>query len=118
MRILVDENIPSMTVVALKEKGHDVLDLRGSTRQGLADSEVWAVAQGEHRLLITTDKGFASRRHERHSGVIVVHLRQPNRLRIHQRVMTALNLFSSSEWAGTTLTMRDRVQSVTRFQSG
>lgn len=75
MRILVDENITSVTVVALKGMGHDVLDLRGSTRQGLADSEVWAVAQGEHRLLITTDKGFASHRHEKHWGIIVVHPR-------------------------------------------
>ncbi|HVN80907.1 MAG TPA: DUF5615 family PIN-like protein [Terriglobia bacterium] len=46
MWILVDENITSITVVALKEMGHDVLDLRGTARQGLADSEVWAVARG------------------------------------------------------------------------
>jgi len=109
MWILVDENITSITVVALKEMGHDVLDLRGTAR-------LWAVAQGEHRLLIMTDKGFGSRRHEKHSRVIVVHLRQPNRLRIHQRVMTALKRFSSSEWEGTTLMLRDHVQSVTQYR--
>jgi len=34
MRILVDENIPRITVSALRELGHDVKDLRGTAAQG------------------------------------------------------------------------------------
>ena len=30
MRIFVDENIPAMTVEALREAGHDVIDIRGT----------------------------------------------------------------------------------------
>lgn len=70
MRILVDENVPLMTVPALREDGHDVLDIRGTRLQGLADDQLWELAQRERRLLITTDKGFARRREEPHGGIL------------------------------------------------
>lgn len=38
MRILVDENIPIMTVHALREMGHEVKDIRGTADEG---SSVW-----------------------------------------------------------------------------
>jgi uncharacterized protein (DUF433 family) len=56
MRILVDENIPRMTVTALVSLGHDVVDIRGTARQGLADPDLWALAVAESRILVTTDK--------------------------------------------------------------
>ena len=59
MRIFVDENIPLMTVEALRAMGHDVRDIRGTPSEGLRDDVLWEVAQREERLLITTDKGFA-----------------------------------------------------------
>ena len=37
MKICVDENIPLVTVVELRNLGHDVLDIRGTTEQGLTD---------------------------------------------------------------------------------
>lgn len=58
MKVLVDENIPHTTVDYLRELGHDVKDIRGTADQGLADSNLWALAMSEGRLLITTDKGF------------------------------------------------------------
>ena len=32
MKILVDENIPNITVHGLRAMGHDVLDIRGTER--------------------------------------------------------------------------------------
>ena len=40
MDILVDENIPLMTVAALRDAGHNVKDVRGSVQQGLSDTSV------------------------------------------------------------------------------
>ena len=57
MEILVDENIPLMTVAGLRKLGHDVKDIRGTGEQGLPDSELWALALAEERMPITTDKG-------------------------------------------------------------
>ncbi|HQU70868.1 MAG: DUF5615 family PIN-like protein [Calditrichaeota bacterium] len=59
MKIFADENIPRMTVETLRELGHDVLDIRGTVREGIPDTQVWEITQSEKRLLISTDKGFA-----------------------------------------------------------
>jgi predicted nuclease of predicted toxin-antitoxin system len=114
MKIFVDENIPLMTVQALRELGHDVLDIRGTADEGIADDALWEIIQREGRLLITTDKGFAQHRDESHHGILIVRLRQPNRRKIHQRAMQAVAQFTADEWPGVLVTMRDMVQSVWR----
>ena len=114
MKILVDENIPNVTVAALRALNHDVLDIRGTDREGSDDEILWALAQEESRTLVTTDKGFVGHRSEDHAGLLVVRLRQPNEDRIHSRVMAAFTQFSQNEWRGLTVVMRDTVQSVNR----
>ncbi|MDQ3688198.1 MAG: DUF5615 family PIN-like protein [Acidobacteriota bacterium] len=94
MKICVDENIPLVTVTELKNLGHDVLDIRGSIEQGLADDLLWEKVQRENRLLITTDKGFTNYRAESHYGILIVRLRQPNEQKIHARIMQAVNQYS------------------------
>jgi predicted nuclease of predicted toxin-antitoxin system len=114
MRILVDENIPNITIRELRVIGHDVLDLRGTERQGMFDDELWAFAQTEQRMVVTTDKGFAQHRDEQHCGILVVRLRQPNEQRIHSRIMAAFRQFTEHDWPGLLVVMRDAVQSVHR----
>jgi predicted nuclease of predicted toxin-antitoxin system len=114
MKVLVDENIPNITVHELRALGHDVLDIRGTERQGMFDDELWSLAQIEQRLLVTTDKGFSDHRDEEHCGVLVVRLRQPNEQRIHTRVMAAFRQFGEHDWPGLLVVMRDAVQSVRR----
>lgn len=112
MKILVDENIPLMTVAELQALGCDVLDVRGTPGEGMSDSSMWVTAQRQQCLLVTTDKGFAAKREEPHWGILIVHLRQPNRIRIHRRVMEAVKRFDEGEWRGLVVMMRDRVMSV------
>jgi predicted nuclease of predicted toxin-antitoxin system len=114
MKILVDENIPLLTVDALRSLGHDVTDVRGTGAQGSTDADLWIAAQQDQRLLITTDKGFTDRRDEEHWGVLVVRLRQPNRQKIHDRVMRALTDVHEADWQGLILIMRDTVKSTLR----
>ena len=113
MKLLVDENIPRMTVTALRELGHDVKDIRGSIQQGLTDPDLWAIALREGRLLITTDKGFAGYRGAAHYGILIIRLRQPNRTRIHASVMHAMREFGD-DWSDRLVVIRDRTQSVSR----
>lgn len=117
MNIFVDENIPKMTIQFLRENGHGVKDIRGTPEEGIDDEDVWKIAQSENRLLITTDKGFALHRNEPHSGILIVCLRQPNRLKIHQRVIHGFRQFSEYEWSGKLLTMRDNLQSLWEYNS-
>ena len=59
MKVLVDENIPLLTVEELRLKGFDVTDIRGSAEQGITDEEVlWQKAQQEKRIFITTEKAI------------------------------------------------------------
>ena len=87
MRILVDENIPRLTVTYLQAKGWDVSDVRGTDAQASVDTQLWHRAVTEKRLLITTDKGFVEYRNQDHFGILIVRLRQPNRQKIHDRVV-------------------------------
>ena len=112
MKIFVDENIPAMTVRELRNAGHDVADIRGTENEGMSDEEVWKKVQEEQRLLISTDKGFAQKRHENHNGVLVIRLKQPNRLKIHNKVIQAMNRFKEKEWAGLTVVMQDMFHSM------
>src|SRR5439155_14563152 len=98
MRVLVDENIPRMTVNALRALGHDVKDIRGTSDQGVADSSLWALALAESRSLITTDKGFTEYRSVPHHGILIVRLRQPNRQKIHHSVMHVIKHFPEEGW--------------------
>ena len=108
MKILVDENVPKTTVSELKHRGHDVLDLRGTSKEGLPDSEIWEIANKESRLLITTDKGFAQYRRSGHPGVLIIRLREPNRRRIHQRILQAIDRLPEADWPGKIVIMRDK----------
>jgi len=114
MKILVDENIPKITVRELQTRGHEVFDIRGTERQGIFDDELWSFAQTEQRMLVTTDKGFVEHRDEKHHGILVVRLRQPNEQRIHTRIMAAFDEFGENDWPGLLVVMRDAVQSVYR----
>ncbi len=111
MKLFVDENIPSITVRELRNQGFDVIDIRGTDDQGITDELLWQKAQKENCLLITTDKGFSSHRDETHHGILIIRLKQPTRLKIHQRVMQAIKKYPEKEWPGLLVVMRDAVQS-------
>lgn len=57
MRILADENIPGDVVEALEQAGHDIVWIRIAS-PGIADTEVFHLAQRENRVIITFDKDF------------------------------------------------------------
>jgi len=116
MKIFVDEHIPLMTVRTLRMLGHDVRDIRGTADEGMQDDALWEMAQWEERLLITTDKGFTQYRTVPHHGVLIIRLRRPNRYKIHQRIMQALQQFSGTEWPGLLVVMRDVAQSTWRIR--
>ena len=76
------------------------------------------MAQADGRLFITTDRGFAQFRTEAHHGLLIVLLRNPNRYRIHQRIMQSLARLPEADWSGLLVVSRDRTQSVWRSGQG
>ena len=57
MRILVNENMASSVMQALRDRGHDVVAAKESMR-GQEDATILARAQAEARLVVTQDKDF------------------------------------------------------------
>jgi predicted nuclease of predicted toxin-antitoxin system len=115
VKIFVDENIPLITFKQLRSKGFDVTDIRGTPDQGMTDELLWKRTQKEKRLLITTDKGFSIYRNEAHYGILIIRLKQPTRLKIHQHIMQAISKYSEQDWPSLLVVMRDLVQSAWRF---
>jgi predicted nuclease of predicted toxin-antitoxin system len=116
MRILVDENIPRMTVDALRAFGHDVKDIRGTSGQGIADFDLWRLASAESRGLLTTDKGFTEYRSAPHHGILVVRLRQPNRQKIHHSIMRIIERYPEEAWPNLLVVVRDSTVSTSRVR--
>lgn len=112
MNIFVDENIPNLSVEELRRMGHDVMDIRGTDKEGLDDKGIWQIVEEQKRMLITTDKGFANYRDELHYGMIIVRLRQPNRKKIHSGKLQTFTAYKESEWRGLMVIVRDTVQSI------
>jgi predicted nuclease of predicted toxin-antitoxin system len=89
MRFFLDENFPKAAVKLLNGTGHDVIDIRGTDKEGADDDDLFALAQNAHAIFLTTDKDFfhtVPRLLPRHFGVVVVALRQPNRKGILARL--------------------------------
>lgn len=59
MHLLANENVPRLTIEALRAAGHDLLWAR-TDMGGSSDEEVMARAQAENRILITCDKDFGN----------------------------------------------------------
>lgn len=103
-----------MTVDALRALGHDVKDVRGTSDQGVPDSDLWAPAIAESRVLVTTDKGFTEYRFAPHHGILIVRLRQPNRQKIHHAIMHVIERFPDSDWPDLLVVVRDTTMSTSR----
>jgi len=117
VRILVDENIPRPTVAKLLERGDDVLDIRGTPREGMRDELLWELAQKETRLLISTDRRFLRYWNVSHSGALIVLLKQAKLWTIHEKVMHTLDQFTPEEWRELLVVVRDTFQSIRRPRS-
>lgn len=89
MTFFVDENIPASSIALINESGHAVVDIRGTEKEGITDSEIFALAQHNKAIFITTDKDFYHTIHfqnKPHHGIIVINLSQPNSKSIKEKV--------------------------------
>lgn len=117
MRFIVDENVPLRTVAALTSEGHDVMDFRETSHEGMPDELLWPLATSEQRVLLSTDKGFLAYRDDAHFGCVIVRLSKPNAERIDVRMRQAIGHFDPGDWFGLTVVVRDHVMTVIRSKS-
>ena len=79
MKFLVDENIPISCSLLLTKSAHEVIDIRGTDKEGLSDSDIFQLAQNYKAIFITCDKDFFHTipfQFKIHHGIIVIALNQ------------------------------------------
>jgi predicted nuclease of predicted toxin-antitoxin system len=103
MRILLDENLPTDLIEALRALGHDVAHVCSRNLAGHPDPDVRALAEAEERLLITQDIRFADARafvRGEHGGIALVRLKKGGLREIIETVRTAFEKENVESWAG------------------
>jgi len=111
MKFFLDENFPKAAVGLLEGMGHEVFDLRGSGREGLPDPDIFAEAQRCDAVFLTTDRDFfhtIPHIHEKHAGIIVIALRQPNRSSILEKLSWVLKRLQSHAFRDRVIQLRDQ----------
>lgn len=112
-RFLSNENMPDQVVAGLRAAGHDVLSVKDIQR-GLDDARVLALAQEQHRVLLTLDKDFSQLAFRAglpsSSGVVLFRLDWVDPAADHRRMLAAMALPIPWE-AHMTVVESDRVRS-------
>lgn len=123
MKAKLDENLPLRIASRLRELGHDVHTTDQENLSGCDDSELWANAQREGRILITQDLDFSDSRSfipGTHQGIVLIRLHSPSRLRLLERLEEAFLTEQVDEWAGCFVVVTDhkiRVRRPSKLQS-
>lgn len=75
MRIKVDEDLPTVVALMLREQGYDAASVLEQGMGGWKDPDLWRTIQREGRFLVTADKGFGDLRvypPGRHAGILLL----------------------------------------------
>ena len=101
MQFLADENFPRAAVIALRERGYDVVWIR-TEYPGIPDTEVLSLAQVENRILLTFDKDFGELAFvtllPANSGIILFRLQAASSEILAQKIIATISL--RNDWAG------------------
>jgi hypothetical protein len=77
MYFLIDANLPRSTINAIRDAGHEAIDVRDIGLRAAADSEIAAYAKSHSFAIVTRDYDFADIRnyppHE-YAGLVVLEL--------------------------------------------
>jgi len=93
MKFFLDENFPRPAIAQLESAGHTAVHALENFPPGTPDDQLFAHAQRERAIFITTDKDFfhtVPLAFARHHGAIVITLRRPNRAELLHRLAGAL----------------------------
>lgn len=100
MRFYLDENFPRSAARRLQDSGHQALHALDLLPPGTDDHDLFADAQRERAVFVTTDKDFfhtVPLSFSCHHGSIVISLRRPNREALLGRLEDALTELADRE---------------------
>ena len=107
---MLDENLPTDLIEALRALGHDVDHVSTRDLAGSPDPDVRRLAESEDRLLITQDIRFADAREflpGEHAGVVLVRLKKPGLRAIVARLRFVFEREDVESWRGCFVVVQD-----------
>jgi predicted nuclease of predicted toxin-antitoxin system len=116
MKFFLDENFPKPAADLLTARGHEVFDIRSTEFEGSNDSQIFELAQAEGAIFLTTDKDFFHTIpffYQKHKGIIVITLRQPNRRGLIEKLLFALDHIDLTAIESKVLLLKDTQFSIT-----
>ncbi len=111
MIFFLDENFPKAASELLRSLHHEVIDIRNTPDEGITDDEIFRKAQEASAILLTTDLDFSHTipvTVDQHCGVVVIALRQPNRVQIMSKLQWFLDHLDSFHMSNAVIVMRDQ----------
>ncbi len=115
MKFFLDENFPRSALTLLESSGHSATHALPTFPPGTHDEKLFAHAQEQNAIFVTTDKDFFHTiplRFRKHHGAIVITLRKPNRADLLKRLTDALGLLGDRNLENTVwLVMETRIRS-------
>lgn len=110
MNFLLDENFPRSAVGQLQRAGHAATPALDFFPPGTADDRLFARAQLERAIFLSTDKDFfhtISMAFAQHHGAIVIALHRPNRTDLLRRLADALAVLGDRSLTNTVWLVTD-----------
>jgi predicted nuclease of predicted toxin-antitoxin system len=110
MKFFLDENFPRTALPLLQRDGHSAVHTLDIFPPGTPDSDLFAHAQQEGSVFITTDRDFfhtVPLAFAHHHGAVVITLRRPNRAELLRRLSEALAALGGRTLASTVWLVTD-----------
>ncbi len=110
MNFFLDENFPRVALAQLQTGGHTAVHALEIFAPGTADDTLFAHAQKESAVFITTDKDFfhtVPLTFAHHHGAMVITLRRPNRAELLRRLSDAVSVLGERTLVNTVWLITD-----------
>lgn len=110
MKFFVDENVPKIVSEYLISLNHDVIDIRGTNKEGIDDFSIFQLSQDNKAIFVSTDRDFFHTipfKFVNHSGVIIISLIQPNKNAILEKIKWIMESSKIKSFENKILLLRD-----------
>jgi predicted nuclease of predicted toxin-antitoxin system len=115
MKFFLDENFPKAASKLLEQRGHQVIDIRGTENEGISDHEILEFSRKESAIFLTCDRDFFHTihlTHKPHAGIIVITLRRPNAKSILEKLTWVVDNQSKFQFQNKCILLSDSKCSV------
>ena len=110
MRLLLDMNLPPSVANWLRSEGHDAFHVRDLGLSGAPDSEIFARAAADGRIVVTFDLDFgevARLLRDAGAGAILLRLRLTTRRHLQERLRAVLSTAAAALETGAIVVAED-----------